>query len=443
MKNKRLLLVLVFAVVILAGWMVTLRTVSGTDIIEEQKELVNEADIYKDKELYVRAIPLYEKALKLDTDSNDEIEQKLLYCYENYSDTSSYIDLVKKRDAAGTAQEQEYLTAASYYIEKSKLSSAMELLKSGIEKLGSQALTEYFEDNRYTYTVKSTKYVDVVPTKHNDVMPAYDGDKWGYINSSGKVLLRAQYDTATVFDTKYDLAVVSNDGQYYAITSDGDKYGVDDGTAYPQMTDVKTMTIGRIVGQRNGTYSYYNYDFEPIAENYQFDEITSNSCGVAAVRKGDKWGIITDSGATVVDFVLDDVAINSYDCVFVDGIAMVKENGSWHMIDTQGNTVGTATFADAKAPESSGYIAVSDTNGRWGFIDREGNQVIEYTYFDAYSFSNGLAAVQTAVEWGYISERNELVIDSLFEWAKPFHNGTSQAKLADYVQLITLKYYED
>lgn len=443
MKNKRMLLVLVFAVIILLGWAVTIRTVSGTEVIGEQNELVNEADGYAAKELYVRAIPLYEEAVKLNTERVSEIEAKLLACYESYGDQTSYIDLVEKRAAEGTALEQEYLTAASYYIKKSKLSQALELVKTGIGKLDSQALKDYFEANRYTYTTRSTKFIEIIPTEHNDIMPAYDGEKWGYINSSGKVLLNAVYDSATRFDDDTGLAVVSMEGTYYTITESGDKYGVDDGSMYPKMTDVRTMTIGRVVGARNGTYSYFNYDFEPIAESHQYDEITSNSCGVAAVRKGDKWGIITDGGTTVVDFTLEDVAVNSYDCAFVDNIAMVKENGRWHLIDNEGNAVVTEAFAYAKAPESSGYIAVADENQRWGFIDREGKLVIDYRYYDAYSFSNGLAAVQTAADWGYISASGELVIDLLYESAMPFHDGVAQAKLAGQIQFIELKYYEE
>ncbi len=443
MKNKRMLLVLVFAATIMLGWLVTIRTVSGAEVINEQNELVKEADEYAAKELYVRAIPLYERAIKLDTDKTIDIEAKLLICYEAYGNQSSYITLVEKRAEAGTALEQEYLTAADYYIESSKLDEAIELIKQGIAKLDSQVLKDYFEENRYAYTVRSTSFTEAVTTEDNDIIPVYNGEKWGYINSSGKKLLNAVYDSATTFDDTTNLAVVSIDGVYYAITEAGDKYGVDDGSEYPQMTDVHTITIGRIVGQRNGLYSYYNYDFEPIAEGHQYDEITSNSCGVAAVKKGDKWGIITDGGAIVVDFNLEEVAVNSHDCAFADNIAMVKENGRWHLIDNEGNIVGEETFAYAKAPESSEYIAVADDNEMWGFIDREGKLVIDYQYYDACSFSNGLAAVQTASDWGYISLVNEPVIASMYESAAPFQNGTALVKLAGQIQLIELEYYED
>ncbi|MBR1702570.1 MAG: WG repeat-containing protein [Lachnospiraceae bacterium] len=440
-------MILVFTGVIFLGWIVSLRAASGVEVKETQRKLVEEADGYKEKELYIRAIPLYEDALKLKTGAELEIQDKLLVCYEKHGDTKKYIDLVESRAEKNIASENEYLNAAEYYIESYKLAKAMELIKKGTGNLDSQILRDYYEAHRYEFTTSSTKFVQILPTKDNATMPAFDGEKWGYVNSSGKVLLPAIYDTATRFDNNLKLAVVSSDGMYYSITMDGDKYGVDDGSVYPKMTDVKDMTIKRIIGMRDGKYSYYNYDFEPMAAAWQFDEITVNSCGVAAVREGSKWKIIRDDGTDVTDFRFDDVAVNSYGCVFVNNIGMVKEGSSWHLIeiDKDGNVIVSAAFANAKAPESAnGYIAVGNADGKWGFADVQGNLVIDYQYYDAWSFSNGLAAVETASDWGYISMYNQLVIDSVFEEAMPFHEGVAQAKpMGENVKFVKLRYYED
>ena len=97
-------------------------------------------------------------------------------------------------------------------------------------------------------------------------------------------------------------------------------------------------------------------------------------------------------------------------------------------------------YADAKAPESNGYIAVANEEGLWGFINQQGEVVIDYQYVDAKSFSQHLAAEKVGGSWGYISEKNVLVIEQFIEAAEPFHNGIAQVKFADGEGLIMLDY---
>ncbi len=143
----------------------------------------------------------------------------------------------------------------------------------------------------------------------------------------------------------------------------------------------------------------------------------------------------------MLDFVLEDVAVNSLGCAFAGDRAMVKKDGSWVLVDTSGSPVSDGRYADAKAPESEGYIAVADSTGRWGYINSEGELVIDFQYADAKSFSDGLGAVLIAGSWGYISDRNEQVIEGMFTGAQPFHNGIAQVEIVGSAALITLKYY--
>ena len=122
---------------------------------------------------------------------------------------------------------------------------------------------------------------------------------------------------------------------------------------------------------------------------------------------------------------------------------MVKYSVQWYLIGKSVEKLSQTGFADAKAPESGGYIAVCNDKGLWGYIDRSGNLVIDYQYSDARSFSNGLGAVKIAGKWGYISERGELVIDAVYEDAQPFRNGVTQVKLPDGIALLHLDYFEE
>ena len=158
MKTKKMLLIVIIAAALGVGWLLSVRTASGTEVIKEQRNLVKEADELAARKLYVRAIDLYEEALSQSSRLTPEIQAKLLVAYQGYEDMNAYAKLVENRNLAGTATEEEYLTAAEYYAGRSKWSEAVTLLKVGVEKTGSQTLTDYLEEIRYPYKTRVTRY---------------------------------------------------------------------------------------------------------------------------------------------------------------------------------------------------------------------------------------------------------------------------------------------
>ncbi|MCM1543496.1 MAG: WG repeat-containing protein [Blautia sp.] len=438
MKGKRWIIVIVLLLVIGLGWYLSVRAASGVDNRNAQEELVQLADLFVEKELYVRAVPLYVQALGYHTEAVPQIETKLQQVYLAQGDTDSYAELVEQRSAAGTAAEEEYLQAAEIYFSRNDFEEAMALLKKGMEAYPGGVVGELYEDNRYGYSMRITNAVEIIPTAGNSLMPAFDGRKWGYINANGKFVLPAVYDTAVPFNSA-GYAVASVDGVYYTILDTGEKYGLDE----THVTDVYGIGNSHIIAQYNGKYSFFNEDFVCVRPELQFDEVTMESCGVFAARNGDRWAIISDSGESVTDYVYEDVAVNSLNQAFVGDAAMVKTGGLWYLVDVEGNRVCEAGYADAKAPESLNYIAVADGTGKWGFIDRSGQLVIDHQYNDAWSFSNHLAAVKVVDTWGYISERNEMVIAEPLDNAMPFHNYSAQAVFLGEAALITLEYKEN
>ena len=74
MKGKRWIVVMVLLLVIGLGWYLSVRTASGVDDRNDQAALVQQADLYAGKELYVRAVPLYSRALGYRTDAVPKLE---------------------------------------------------------------------------------------------------------------------------------------------------------------------------------------------------------------------------------------------------------------------------------------------------------------------------------------------------------------------------------
>jgi hypothetical protein len=439
MQGKKLSVLVIIVVVLVVGWYLSMKKVSGVDDRKAQEILVEQADMYASKQLYVRAIPLYEEALGYNTDENITIQDKLLAVYEKYEDTASYISLAEKRMETGNAKAEEYLNVASYYYQRSNIEESMDVIKHGIAKYGTSELETFYEENRYAnYNVKTTGYEKIIPTLNNTYMPAFDGEKWVYIDSDGRTKKTGEFDTVVPFNAD-GYAVVSENGKYKTILLNGDLYGIDE----TGIEDVYYMTSSGFIGKCNGKYGYYNYDFEKTS-SLEFDAITCSRNSLIAVKTGDYWGIINSSGETVVDFTLLDVAINSLGSAYYGNHAMVETNNGWHLIDASGNDIGANIYSDAKAPESAnGYIAVADEKGKWGFIDINGNQVIDYKYDDAKSFSDGLAAVCLGDRWEYIDDKGSVIIDISMDDAEPFHKGIAQVDMTEGASLIILKYYEE
>jgi hypothetical protein len=438
MQGKKLSVLVIIIVFLVIGWYVSVKTASGVDELTAQTELVEKADKFASKELYVRAIPLYKEALEYSTDNNLDIQTKLLDAYENHGDTSLFIDLVESRREAGTATEEEYLKLAQYYYKISDMTQSMAVAKEGAAKFDSSALQEFYEENKFSkWSSRVVGYDVLVPSEKNTYMAAYDGEKWVYIDSTGSLMNIGEFDTATPFNNN-GYAVVSENGKYRTILKSGEKYGIDE----TGIDEAYRFNGSALIAKVNGKFGYYNYDFVKILDK-DFDEITVTKSGAAAVRDGDRWGIIDESGATLVDFEYLDVAISSIGTAFYGGHAMVKTSEGWQMIDINGNVLVSDVYSDAKAPESNnGYIAVANANGKWGFIDLNGNLVIDYKYDDAKSFSNGLAAVCLGDKWQYIDGKGVVRIDLALDDAEPFHNGIAQAHTVDGSAIVTLNYFE-
>ncbi len=438
MKLKQTLLVAVLLIALLAAWLSAASAAANKEAIEAQNLAVNTGDQYAEKELWVRAIPKYKEALTYKTtdEKAHAIEERLLNAYLSYGNTDSYLDLAQRRMDSGYATEDEYIRMAEIYFASGSLDEGITAAKNGIKIYDSQTCRELYEANRYTYTMKSTVYAEILPTKNNDVMPAYTGEGWTFVNTRGRATLSEEvlFDAVTnTNSTGY--AVVTMEGVNYVITAAGDRYSIDENA----LTSFCGLGNSRILAEKDGKWGLYNADFNPISDT-AYEALTLPDNGLLAAKKDGKWGAITEGGESIVAFQFTDAAVNSWGAAFVSNQACVQYDGKWYLINEKSEKLWQTPFSGAKAPESAdGYIAVSNDAGLWGFADRAGNLVIDYQYDDAKSFSDHLAAVLVGDEWVYISESNEVIIDNVFYEAQPFHNGIAQVTLPDGVALLTLK----
>jgi len=169
-----------------------------------------------------------------------------------------------------------------------------------------------------------------------------DENGYRYINKKGetvKVLERPYYGGIEDFGpningyTKY--ARTFNEG--FAAIKDGDKVGfinIDgDVVIEPRYDNVSYFSDGLALVEIDGKYGYINTKGEMVIEP-QFDAAKSFHNGVAAVNEGEKWGLIDEKGGYITEPQYMSVIAKE------DGYTIAFNNGKFAILNNKGETIG-------------------------------------------------------------------------------------------------------
>ncbi len=433
-SNLTLLLVAIIAV----GWILTLSTIMSEDVVSAQNEMIEAARKYAEDGLYVKAARQYLSALgAYKTENNFKYQTELLDVYRSAEMTDEYYSLIDSRISEGTAPAEEYIERAQQYTDRGSESSAINVLKSGLEKYADNTeIRDFYESLSYINTYTSSTCAELSVPNSDWYVPAFDGEKWGYINVKGKTVLDFVYDEAMPFSGSY--AVVKLDGQYITVDKNGRKNSIDK----IGLDSVKSMVGNRIVGIKDGRCGIYNIDFKLLSGDESYEDAVLSDNGIIAVRKNGKWALIGSDLKAITDYIFTDIAVNSRGQLFNGSRAVAADEKGYFLINNEGKAYyDNIRFADAKGFEG-GYYAVSDGSGKWGFAGLKGELILDYQYDDARSFSNRLAAVKIGDVWGYVNMYGTVQIEPQFTDANIFIEGSALAKSADGTyKILTLKYY--
>jgi len=251
----------------------------------------------------------------------------------------------------------------------------------------------------------------------------FKGEKYGYINRSGKFVINPQYDYADDFNE--DAAIVVNQK----------KWGFID-------------TAGKYITQPQYTYA------SPFSEGLAAVQIGGKL--VNGVLTGGHWGYIDKSGSMKIPAKFDDVG------GFHEGIAPAAIDGKWGYINKEGAFVispqfdWTGGFIEGLARiQVQGKKTVGATREyKEGFIDKTGRIVIEPQFDSTYPFSEGLAAVAVGgtigkkgyyehSKWGFIDHTGRFAINPQFDEVGSFSEGRAEVKLSHESAIDTAKTVED
>lgn len=267
------------------------------------------------------------------------------------------------------------------------------------------------------------------------------GEKWGFINTKGDVVIPPEYDTVSGMTS-----------DKYAIVKKGEKYGIIDETGtvavniqYDEICTHRMLYIGWVSMHENSEYFIPQRMF---------------SDGLVQVRQNDKWGFIDKSGNMIIEPQFDEVEVDVRNrCAFNNGMAIVCLNDAYWLVDTKGRKIypfesslltfdkikgdlikygnyrqcgilneKTGEFSDPEFEDIKLYgdkLFAKEKGGLWGCIDDDGNYIIEPKFNDLGEIGkNGLIpasiAIEDTVKYGYINLDCEFIIKPRYDNAKSF-----------------------
>lgn len=194
------------------------------------------------------------------------------------------------------------------------------------------------------------------------VFCVYDGEKYGFMDDSGKEITRYIYDYAYPFSE--GLACVRLGGKFGFIDDKGDtiislaydKAGsFSDGLAYFEAGD----KYGFI--DKNGNVAFL----------LNCDSVSSFKEGLAYFSDGGKIGFIDETGKVAIKPVYDDA---NY---FQDGLAKVRLGLKLGIIDKNGTEIVPVDYD--KISFDSGFI-ITESGGKYGCFDKNGNLIFKPVY---------------------------------------------------------------
>ncbi|MBS1573149.1 MAG: WG repeat-containing protein [Bacteroidetes bacterium] len=220
--------------------------------------------------------------------------------------------------------------------------------------------------------------------------------KYGYIDNTGKYIIKPQFDYAANFNE--GLAKV---GKY--------NKGSDSGS------DFSDLIYGFIDKKGN------------LKINYQFKDADNFSEGLATVSILDnEYGIINSDGKYVV------YPKYGYIQQFKEGLATfnLSQDGGVSsnkgFIDKEGKIAINPQYDDTSNFNNS--LAPIRVGNKYGYIDKKGKYVINPQFESASIFFSGIAAVKIAGKIGFINERGEYLVN-------PQYNKTFSSAFNDEIFL--------
>ncbi|QSX04710.1 WG repeat-containing protein [Sedimentibacter sp. zth1] len=265
---------------------------------------------------------------------------------------------------------------------------------------------------------------DSVGQFSNELCSVSSNGKMGYINKNGEVVIDLNYDWVEKFVD--GTARVILNGKYGVINTENNQI-IDAEWDYISQINNSIFTVSKIGDKQ--LYGYIDKTghviSSPIWENTKlFNE------NLAPVRLNELWGFIDKSGKLIIDCKYIHASL------FIKDVAVVKENeGSYKIIDKNGNFLNNIEYTNYKSYINSPYIAVL-TDDKWGVINNYGETIVDNVYDEIALLGDKYFAVKKDSKWGIIDCNSNIIVDYNWDEIVSFNNNMIVVKKDNLYTLI-------
>ena len=251
--------------------------------------------------------------------------------------------------------------------------------------------------------------------------------KYGYIDLSGNIQIPFIFDVANDFYN--DCAIVSSADKRFLIDQKG-----------KAITELDYLSVDFfseglcLVQSITGLYGYIDEKGIEVIP-CQFEEAFFFENGCAQVEMGESKKMINRSGEICFDLEVDFIV------GFSEGFFLVRfENFTFQFIGLDGKPLISEFFEDAKQFDCG--LAVVKKDGEWGVIDIEGKQVIPFNYSVVSHFADGFFLVGYEVFVTREKFNGKIIVNS-----NPISDYTDDVKVKEIIaidpnQIFIVNYIE-
>lgn len=430
MKKYRALVPILLIVVMVASWYMLISKAQETEV--NYKNYLNSARQYAGDGIEKYAMHYYELALSLK--SSPELYKEIADYYKNKNQKDEYFEWCERLLDAYPKEPLGYECLMETYLENRDYNSCYNIISTvQSRKINSSYISRVAEEIKYYYRIDTKRY-DEIGAYGGGLFAVRSSEYWGFLDMYGNARVSTKYVAVGGFAQGGVAPVVDQAGDAYFIDVNGDKIVV----SKEKYAEFGSRTGNIIVAKKtNGKYIYVDAAFNPLSGEYDYAS-TMNE-GVAAVKVGEDWSLISQGGGKVGSDVYVDVKMDAgYIACRNERIFVSKTPGKYILVDKSGNRVGNLEFEDAHPFMGVEYAAVK-ISGKWKFINKSGALISDKAYDDARSFSNGFAAVRIDGKWGFVDLAENVVIEPKFNDALYFsERGSCFVKESNKWQLLII-----
>jgi hypothetical protein len=255
------------------------------------------------------------------------------------------------------------------------------------------------------------------------LFPFEQGDRIGFINARGKVVIRPALSASAVRLNTFDsgrLQLEDRDNVVFLDTRGREAIRRSDLEQAHEFQDGRAAVLDRQTNRWGFLAPDGSFAIPPRFHDGEDTNIGFFSEGLAAVQVDGKVGYIDKAG----NWVIERQFAKGYE--FHEGYAVVVTGGPCHYVPAE----ACCRFIDF-APYSRRAHPGRTPPCAFALIDRSGRQTTSRTFAYLRRLSEGTAAFLEGNKWGYINTDGEIVIPASFDDAEPFSEGRALVRIGD------------